>query len=248
MTTAGSEVTSAGDAVGDHLAEVQHRDAMGQRGDHADVVLDEEDGRAGRVQLADEVGELRALCRPQAGGRLVEKQQPGPAGQRPRHLEAALLAQRQALGRPVRQLEQSDAVQALLGLGADLPLLPALGRRAERGGHQARPRTSVGTHHHVLQQRHACEQPGSLEHDRHTAARPDVGWQPVDVRPGQADRAGVRTQVAGDQVEQRRLAGAVGTDHPAQLALGDLEADVPVGVDTAEVFGHPFDLEHAGLR
>ena len=186
MTTAGSEVTSAGEPSAITCAEVQHRDALGQRGDHADVVLDEQDGRARGVQLADEVGELRALGRPQAGGRLVEEQQPRTPGQGPRHLESPLLAQRQAVGRPVRQLEQAHAVQALLGLGPDLPLLPALGGRAERGGHQARPRARVRTHHHVLQQRHAREQPGSLEHDRHAPARPDVGWQPVDTasRPG----------------------------------------------------------------
>src|SRR5680860_982218 len=71
--------------------------------------------------------------------------------------------------------------------------------------------------------------------------------QPVDPLASQADRPALGPDVAGDQVEQRRLPCAVGPDDAAQLPLGHLEGDVLVGVHTAEAARHPVDREHALL-
>src|SRR5581483_5853836 len=64
------------------------------------------------------------------------------------------------------------------------------------------------------------------------------------------DLAGGRREVAGDQVEQRRLAGAVGPDDAGDRALGDREGDLADRRQAAEVLGQVADLEqaHAGFR
>ena len=49
------------------------------------------------------------------------------------------------------------------------------------------------------------------------------------------DAAGAGRQHATDHVEQRRLAGAVGANDGAPLALGDVHRDLLYGPDGAEV-------------
>ncbi len=49
---------------------------------------------------------------------------------------------------------------------------------------------------------------------------------------------------AGDQVEQRALAGAVRTDQAQDLARLDLEAHVVDGGQCAEPFGCALDCQH----
>ena len=192
------------------------------------------------AQLADQVGELGALGGPQPRGRLVEQQQPRPARQRPGHLQPPLLAERQPVRRPRRPVAQADPLEALRGLRPDLPLLPPLLRAAA-----ARPRRSPPGSGRALRPSRspAATCPGTTARpgtrSRCPEPRPDVRRQPVDAacRP-KADRAGVGPSVARDEVEQRRLAGAVGADDAAQLALGHVEVDVAVGVDAAEMLRH----------
>src|SRR5262249_6899175 len=50
----------------------------------------------------------------------------------------------------------------------------------------------------------------------------------------QNDLATVRLQVAGEHVDERRLARAVGADEPDQISLGDGELDRIAGEDAAE--------------
>jgi hypothetical protein len=49
---------------------------------------------------------------------------------------------------------------------------------------------------------------------------------PADLLGRERDRAGGRAQRAGEDLQQRRLAGAVRPDHGHALAGGDLERDV----------------------
>src|SRR6185369_4260154 len=56
--------------------------------------------------------------------------------------------------------------------------------------------------------------------------------------------AGIRLQRAGDQVEERALAGAVRADHGRERAVGEFERDVVRRLDAAERFGKPADLQH----
>src|SRR2546426_943061 len=87
-----------GRALGDLLAEVQHRHAVGDSHHHRHVVLDQQQGEpALEDDLADEGGGVARLARRHAGGGLVEQQQGGAGGEGHADLEVALLAVRQVL-------------------------------------------------------------------------------------------------------------------------------------------------------
>src|SRR6516165_863326 len=58
------------------------------------------------------------------------------------------------------------------------------------------------------------------------------------------DTPGRRSELAGEHLEERTLAGAVGTDDAAQLTLLDGEINVLVGDETAERFGQAPRREH----
>ena len=66
-----------------------------------------------------------------------------------------------------------------------------------------------------------------------------------DVAAVEQDRARGRREEAADQIEERRLAGAVGADHGAQLARLDGERDVVDGDQAAEALRDVVDLEQA---
>jgi hypothetical protein len=61
--------------------------------------------------------------------------------------------------------------------------------------------------------------------------------------PEQPDRAGVGGEIAGDQVEQRGLAGAIRADDQAPLARHDRQRHVPGGGQAAEAFLEMRDFE-----
>ena len=64
-------------------------------------------------------------------------------------------------------------------------------------------------------------------------------------RPSKQDLAGIRRQLAVDDVEAGGLAGAVRADHGEELARADREADVADRAHAAEGLGQRRDLEHA---
>ena len=66
----------------------------------------------------------------------------------------------------------------------------------------------------VLEHGEVVEQLGGLERAAKAGLRPAVRSQAVHRPAGKGDGAGVGTHVAGDGVEQRRLAGAVRPDEP----------------------------------
>ena len=61
--------------------------------------------------------------------------------------------------------------------------------------------------------------------------------------PVQEDATGVGRLEAGDQIKQRRLAGAVGTDDADDLALVHIEDNIGVGGQPAIAFRQTPDLE-----
>jgi hypothetical protein len=74
----------------DHLAIDQHRDAVGQAEHHAHVVLDHQQRLAHR-HFADQRDRALGLAVAHAGGRLVEQDHVGAAGDGDADLERALL-------------------------------------------------------------------------------------------------------------------------------------------------------------
>ena len=74
--------------------------------------------------------------------------------------------------------------------------------------------------------------------------RPHAG----DVATEQLNPAGLRRVEAGDHVDHRRLAAAVGADETEDLALTDLEADALERLESAERALDAFALKHDLVR
>src|SRR5581483_10513024 len=70
-----------------------------------------------------------------------------------------------------------------------------------------------------------------------------VGLEAVEARAAVADLAGGRLAIAGDGIEGRGLAGAVGTDEGEHLARAHLEAGVLDGAEAAEADRQTLDRE-----
>src|SRR3569623_1268229 len=96
---------------------------------------------------------------------------------------------------------------------------------------------------HVLPHRHAREYVGDLERARQAAAVDLDGPQARDQIAIQLHLARGRRDVAADQVERRRLAGAVRADDGVALALGDAEVEVPDDADIAEALFDRTDFD-----
>ena len=79
-------------ALGDQPAAVEQPDHVGELVGLLEVLRGEEDRHAVGEQLADDLPQVAATARVEAGGRLVEEDQPGPADQRHREVEPALHA------------------------------------------------------------------------------------------------------------------------------------------------------------
>ena len=178
------------------MAHEQHRHAAGPQAPHD------------REQPLD-------LVRGEGRGRLVEDQHAGLDRQRLRDLDQLLIGHRQATDRRA-------------GVEMDVELLEQRLGRASRGApveDPEPPRRSVADED-VLGDRQVREEARLLVDDRDTE-RPGVGG-PVDLRrlAIQKDRPAVGLVDAGQDLDQRALAGAVLADQGVDLAGQEGERDV----------------------
>src|SRR5690606_23161767 len=68
-------------------------------------------------------------------------------------------------------------------------------------------------------------------------------WHPRHVAAAKADAAALERQVAGDEVEQCRLAGPVGTDDAERFAILDAERDRVGDLEGAEALAQAVEFE-----
>src|SRR5205085_3218202 len=87
----------------------------------------------------------------------------------------------------------------------------------------------------VLERRQEREDARDLERAADALARAEERRLVRDLDAVEHDRARRRPVDAGEEVEQRRLAGAVRADDPEKLAFGNLEADIDDDVRAADV-------------
>ena len=165
---------------------------------------------------AQQIGERLLLKLPQAGGRLVQDHDHRIGGERARHFEQALLAERQIAGEVAELLAEADALQLMQRLGARGAFLGAV--EPQRAGEESRARARIGAEQHVVDQRHVRPQLDVLERPRHALGGDVARRQCGDVVAEEHDPPGVRLCRAGDQVEQRGLAGAIRADQAEDLA------------------------------
>ncbi len=100
----------------------------------------------------------------------------------------------------------------------------------------------------VVLHRQPEEQPRLLVGPPHAEPRAAGGRDLRDVVPVELDRARGLRDVAGDEVEERGLPGAVRPQEAAALAGRDVEIDVAHGVQTAEPPPDPAQAQDRGGR
>ena len=98
----------------------------------------------------------------------------------------------------------------------------------------ARPDAERG-HLDVLPHGEAAEQVAVLERTGQAGSRPAARRPRRDVDVVELDHPGARAVEAGEDVHERRLAGAVRPDQPHHLVPVELEAHVVERVDALEV-------------
>src|SRR5262249_23305701 len=102
--------------------------------------------------------------------------------------------------------------------------------------------------HDVVERGHALEQRDVLERAGDAAMRGGVRPHPSARLAPECDTALLRMIEAVDDVEHRRLAGAVRADDGADLALADVERHVGERLDAAERERDVFDREQDFAR
>ena len=213
-------------------------DVVGQAHHGMHHVFDQQHSDAAVADLADDGNDLQNLGGVEPGHHLIEQQQPGRGGQRPRQLQP-LAPGHGELGRRLRQhVRHAD----LLGNG--LSMGPGLRPVAE---------LLVGAHRDVFVYRELGKGLGNLESTHHTGAGNLVHRQPGDVAAQKSYPTRVERQKAGDTGKQRGLASAIGADQRHDAALIHPQAGVVDCAQAAEDFGEAGDFQHhvcppAGLR
>jgi hypothetical protein len=158
---------------------------------------------------------------PEAGGRLVEEQEPRRGGERHRDLERPPLAVGEAPGAEVLLAGEADARQHRGGM----LLRRGIGAQVAPDVEAARPHFGQGQDH-VVERRAVVEQVHRLERARDAAPRDPARRLAGDVDAGEAHRAAVGREPAGQHIEAGGLAGSVRTHDPRELALLELQAQV----------------------
>ena len=167
-----------GAALERHPADLEHDRAIRDRERHRRVLLDEHDGDALAVDLADHLAELLDDARRQAQRGLVEQQHARAGHQRAADREHLLLAAG----------EQAGGLAGALGENREQLVDPAAGALARR---LVACRQASGAE--VLRDRQAGEDPPALGH-LHQPAAGDVGRVAADQAPARK-----RHRAAGDR-------------------------------------------------
>jgi hypothetical protein len=207
-------------------------------------VLDQEDGDVHLLgEPADDTHQVLAHRRRQPDRRLVEQQERRVGGQRPDDLDHALLAAGQIAHELVLERLDAHQRQKLAGAVHRLRLGAMRLGQAEHQAEEAAADLGMKDDQHVFQHRHLAEQAAVLEGPAHAARRDLVRRHAVDALALEADLAGGRAHVAGDDVEQRRLAGAVRPDQRPDFARVGVEGHAGQRLEPGEMHRQVTDLE-----
>src|SRR3990170_6878978 len=225
-----------GPAFGDDRALIEHDEPVGHVGKDPEGVLDREDREAALLEPPVEPDHLLAPLRRKPRGQLVQEEDCGAGGERHRQLQPLSLTERELGGARRRLVGESHRRQEPLGLAPAVEGPAIAVPRAERDSHQ-----------------HIVEDGGVGEGTRDLKGAPDpkAGESPWrEVRHAAAtepDLSGGGMEEARQDVEERGLPRAVGSEEADHLVL--LDGDVPAaeGEEPAEGHGEaaPLKQRHA---
>src|SRR5690606_33573813 len=200
--------------------------AVGDGGGEVHVLLDEQDGDAGGLDLAEDLADLRDDQGRQALGGLVAQQQAGAGPQDARQREHLLLAARQL--RP----------------GEFAPLAQP-GERLVDPFQRPRVRSHDGRQNEVLLHRQRGEDASVVRDVAEAATAALVRAQGADVVPEEPHCSGGPLVEAHDAAQERRLARAVAADERDDLALAHVQGHITQGLRFAVPGGQAVNGQHA---
>ncbi len=218
-------------------AVAQHDDAVGDAPHLGQPVRDVDHGHAGALQVGDDLEEPFRLRLRQAGRRLVHDDEPGRQRQRPGDFDQLPLAGRQVADAPGRRHVQADAAQQTARRLVHGRLVePAQPAAADALAAEEK----VGGHAQVLGQ-------VQLLVDEHDAPAQGVGHAVGRHRPAVHEQlAAVGDVDAGQDLHQRRFAGAVLADEGQHLAGRDVQRHAVQRLHAGEVLADVADFEERG--
>ena len=210
-----SALTAAGVPVGDDGAAVQDRDLVGEAEHDLHVVLDEQRGHARALQEPRQrVDGLGRLLDREALRRLVEQKHLGVLRHGHGDLEEPLVAVAEEAGRAARDIARDRAARGR----HRRHFAPRAKTLSPPNGSQRRGLRACAASVDILAGRHLGKERGQLKRSRQSPLADGVRGQSRYVLAGKAHAARGRLHDAGDEMEQRGLAGAVGSDDGANLA------------------------------
>ncbi len=167
-----------------------------------------------------QLNELGAFGLGQAAGDFVEQQQPRRARQGTRQFEPLASQEVERAGAAIGKGDQAGAFENVAA-GID-HLRLALPAAMDRGDQK------IFEHGEVFERMRNLKRSADAGDAAHAWRRAG------DVASVKSDRAGIRLEQAGDEIEQRRFAGAVRADDAERLARRDFKLDVIDGFERAE--------------
>nr|WP_281273524.1 hypothetical protein [Euzebya pacifica] len=224
--TAEGRLQLVGGALGDQRPVVDHGDAVGQLVGLLQVLGGQQQGGSVAHELGDQLPQLDARPRVQAGGRLVQEQHTRTADEAGRQVEASPHATGVGLDGAGRCLGQADALQHLVGASGSFCLAQAV---------------EPADHDEVLPTGQVAVDRGVLPGQADLAAQGLRLLHHVEPRDRRAAAGGL--QQGREDADEGGLPGAVGAEQPEDGALGNLEVDTPQGVDVAEGLGDSLDAD-----
>ena len=102
----------------------------------------------------------------------------------------------------------------------------------------------IGAHFQILLDSHLQENPASLGNMGQAVAEELIGIGMGDILAAEFDGAAAGVHQAGNGLQNRTLAGAVGTDQCHDFTLVDMEGDTLDGVDRAVVDMDIINFQH----
>ena len=179
-----------------------------------------------------------------AGEGLVEQEHFRVLRQRHGDLDAAAFAVGRLRQRPIGDVAEADLGKGFAALRDERMVAVEIDERVPAHGGEAQQRQLD-----VAQDGVAGEQRDDLVGARHAEMGAVAACGVRDVAAEQGNRAAVGCDLAGNQVEERGLAGAVGTNNQAPLARFHDQFDIGGDAQAAERLAQRFDGQRAhGLR
>src|SRR6202165_2183089 len=171
--------------------------------------------------------------------RLLEQQQHRVDAQRAGDLDDTLLAERQAARERIDLVAKADAFDLARRLRQQFRLVGAV--ETEHAGDGTGMAAQMRADRDVFQHTHVRHQFDMLEGAGDAELCYFLWRRVVDFPAENRDRAARRGEHAGDQVEGRALAGAVGADQGDDFARLDVEGDVVDRDHAAELLARMVD-------